>query len=64
MLTLNRILAGQRELRNDLELFKTDICKTVEFQGQEISDIKNQSKQHSTRVDNVTRHLSITHGAL
>ena len=64
MLTLNKILAGQKELRNDLESFKTDICKTVEFQGQEISDIKSQSKQLSTRVDNVTTSVNNAWGSI
>ena len=64
MLTLNKILTGQKELRNDLESFKTDICKTVEFQGQEISDIKTQSKELNKRVDNITTSVNNAWGSI
>ena len=54
----------QKDLRNDLESFKTDICKTVEFQGQEIFEIKAHSKELNTRVDNITTSVNNAWGSI
>ena len=44
MASLNKIIVSQEEIKNDLETFKIEICKTVEFQGEQITDLQTQSK--------------------
>ena len=40
--SLDQILTGQDKLKKDLETFKLDITKSVEFQGKEIEDLKKE----------------------
>ena len=49
--SLNTIISGQEELKRDLENFKSDICKTVEFQGEEIADLQKLTKEQNSRLD-------------
>ena len=43
--SLDQILTGQDKLKKDLETFKLDITKSVEFQGKEIEDLKKETKE-------------------
>ena len=43
--SLAEIINGQDKLKKDMDTFKSDITKAVEFQGHEIEDLKKESKK-------------------
>ena len=60
MASLEKLLAGQEQLKSDLDTFKKDITKSVEFQGEEIDELKENTDKMATQLNNacqnITRH--------
>lgn len=58
MASLEKILAGQEQLKKELDSFKKDITQSVEFQGEEINDLKNKTEKMATHLNNVSEKLT------
>ena len=53
-----KILAGQEQLKKELDSFKKDITQSVEFQGEEISDLKDKTDKIATHLNNVSQNIT------
>jgi archaellum component FlaC len=60
MASLEKIMAGQNSIKNDLESFKRDIEKAVEFQGEEIEELKAKQSNVSKKVEDLNTQLNNT----
>ena len=58
MASLEKILAGQEQLKKELDSFKKDITQSVEFQGEEISDLKDKTDKMATHLNNVSQNIT------
>ena len=52
-LTLAKILQNQDELKKEFESFKTDIIRSVEFQGEQIGDLEKRTVKLETGVSDI-----------
>ncbi len=43
---LQKLIAGQEEIKSDLESFKRDVTRSVEFMSQEIEELKESSSNY------------------
>lgn len=56
--SLAKLLSGQDGLRSEFETFKLDISKAVEFQGEEIEDLKKENKKQREETTMLDTKLS------
>ena len=51
MASLEKILAGREQLKKELDSFKKDITQSVEFQGEEINDLKDKTEKMALHLN-------------